>query len=348
MFVYLVIRIGSILPDGGEIVFSTYDGLINNRATNDLYVMDVDQTLAFPIAKQQGNSNIEPRWSPDGMQIAFVARNNKRHYLYVIDPLGRNARLLAPDFDISLAPVWSPDGKRIAFVTSISRKIYIAMTDLLTGQTYVMSEVNSADPQPTWSPDGDYLFYVTSKNERAWLQEVRTDCATQLNGCQNNAVDVLSDIAVSSSPVWSQGGREIVFDWINDDHVEFVSGIVNCFDLHQDYCLESLKTIASNQNRIDSYAAWSPNSQYLAFIDVTSHIQVMNRASGIIDSKAPIPSILYMHGLTWSPDSKHLTFEAESTDRQDIYVMNVVDNTTYRLTSKSNHNSDPSWRPLPH
>src|SRR5262249_24890312 len=63
---------------------------------------------------------MDPAWSPDGKQIAFVAAADKEATqldLYVMNADGSGRKRLTNNAKatLAIAPCWSPDGKRIFF-----------------------------------------------------------------------------------------------------------------------------------------------------------------------------------------------------------------------------------------
>src|SRR5439155_8674766 len=58
----------------------------------------------------------QPRWSPDGQQLAFVSNRTGLNQLWILPVEGGEARRLT-DHPIGVgSPVWSPDGRQLAFV----------------------------------------------------------------------------------------------------------------------------------------------------------------------------------------------------------------------------------------
>ena len=61
----------------------------------------------------------QPRWSPDGKQIAYLSKKGGKRDLWLIAPEGGEAKRLTKfDRDIS-SYQWSPDGKRIAYTVRL-------------------------------------------------------------------------------------------------------------------------------------------------------------------------------------------------------------------------------------
>ncbi|MDH4271139.1 MAG: prolyl oligopeptidase family serine peptidase [Candidatus Aminicenantes bacterium] len=101
-----------VSPDGRWILV-VKDNLIYRASLRDPSPSgDVPEPeLLFRAAGRNGS----PRWSPDGMRVAFVTNRDSHSYIGVYD-LGKNKiTWMAPSVDRDSEPVWSPDGKRIAY-----------------------------------------------------------------------------------------------------------------------------------------------------------------------------------------------------------------------------------------
>src|SRR5213080_4669014 len=104
-----------ISPDGKRIVYVRRfaDPMTDKRYSN-LWIINTDGTDHRPLTT--GNrSDASPRWSPDGMRLAYLSDADGKQQLYVrwMDT-GQTARITnldqAPD-----AIAWSPDGRMISF-----------------------------------------------------------------------------------------------------------------------------------------------------------------------------------------------------------------------------------------
>ena len=72
-------------------------------------------TPAHQLTDVRGE-NFNPKWSPDGREIAFVSHREDHSFIAIYD-FGRDSvRYLSPSVDRDLYPRWSPDGRQIAFI----------------------------------------------------------------------------------------------------------------------------------------------------------------------------------------------------------------------------------------
>jgi DNA-binding winged helix-turn-helix (wHTH) protein/Tol biopolymer transport system component len=141
-----------------------------------------------------------PRWSPDGMQIAFNATLPGAPWnIYVISSTGGSAERVLPS-DQSQADVgWSPDGKSLVFGSAEepSRAIYILdissrRISTLPGSRGFFS--------PHWSPDGRYISGTVIATQELMLFDVSTKEWTKV--CDGDV----------GYPMWSDGGKYLYFE----------------------------------------------------------------------------------------------------------------------------------------
>ena len=111
---------------------------------------------------------MQPRFSPDGTQIAFVSDAGGGDNLWVMNADGSNARAISTeDFRLLNNPVWHPSGKYIA-----ARKHFTGTRSLGSGEIWLYhldgGKGQQLNEKPNWqkdlgepalSPDGKYLYY---------------------------------------------------------------------------------------------------------------------------------------------------------------------------------------------
>lgn len=91
-----------------------------------------------------------PVWSPDGMQIAYVA-NESNGTVYVMNADGSNQHILHPNGGYQSEPRWSPDGNRLIFVQSTSEQsdLVIVNTD---GSNFRQLTASGWNRNVSWMP----------------------------------------------------------------------------------------------------------------------------------------------------------------------------------------------------
>ncbi|MGH9345939.1 MAG: S9 family peptidase [Vicinamibacterales bacterium] len=112
-------------PDGRQLVYvlAEADWIVNRRVSH-IWRVPVDG--GAPVQMTSAGGENEPRWSPDGRAIAFVARRGDSPQIHVMRSDGGDARPLTNRATASphpsafyprlSAPAWSPDGAFIYFL----------------------------------------------------------------------------------------------------------------------------------------------------------------------------------------------------------------------------------------
>jgi Tol biopolymer transport system component len=98
-----------------------------------------------------------PAIAPDGRQIAFIARDNDKTLLYVIDRDGSHARVIADSLELRGNPAWAPDGQSI--VAAVVREEEPRLSSIFLNGAPPQPLVAEYSVDPAWSPDGRFLVY---------------------------------------------------------------------------------------------------------------------------------------------------------------------------------------------
>ncbi len=151
-----------VSPDGRSIVFDML---------GDIYVMPITGGEAKPLTRGLA-WDFQPRFSPDGRQIAFISDAGGGENVWVMNTDGSERRQVTKEnFRLLGNPAWSPDGRFI-----VARKHFTTRRSLGTGELWLYDvEAGGAGVQlvkrpneryqkelgePAFSPDGRFLYYT--------------------------------------------------------------------------------------------------------------------------------------------------------------------------------------------
>jgi Tol biopolymer transport system component/imidazolonepropionase-like amidohydrolase len=148
-----------VSPDGQRIAFDLL---------GDLYLLPIDGGKATRLTSGRA-FDIQPRFSPDGRQVAFTSDRDGANNLWRVDLDGKNAvQVSKEDFRLLNNPVWTEDGQYL-----IGRKHFTGMRSAGAGELWMYHvsggqsglqltrQKNDQQDQgePALSPDGRYVYF---------------------------------------------------------------------------------------------------------------------------------------------------------------------------------------------
>jgi dipeptidyl aminopeptidase/acylaminoacyl peptidase len=192
-------------PDGSRLAYAVdFDGGENFH----LFVHDRD-TVQHHDLTPDVDFAIQPHfcWSPDGMQIAFLADQSGCFDTYIIPANGGAARLLLangfPAWDVT----WSPDGHHLAVMCEAKGQDYNVYIIPLDGsEPFPLVDANGPinAHNPTWSPNGKKLvFHSDAPNgfHQIGIFDINTLQISWLTDGEANC----------RAPAWSKDGTQLTY-----------------------------------------------------------------------------------------------------------------------------------------
>jgi dipeptidyl aminopeptidase/acylaminoacyl peptidase len=187
-----------------------------------------------------------PRWSPDGKRIAFLATHDNQRGIWVVSLEGRQPRFVAEvqatNFFITYAGesfAWSPDSRSLAFISAtrespnqeggdsrddprvIDRLQYKSRTSFSDNLRTHVWMVDVDDPQPrqltsgpfydhalTFSPRGDEVAFLSNRESDPDANNNSDIFAVDLHG---QVRQITNTDGCEYEPAWSPDGKRIAY-----------------------------------------------------------------------------------------------------------------------------------------
>jgi dipeptidyl aminopeptidase/acylaminoacyl peptidase len=329
-----------ISPDGDWVVY-TVSTTEDNTARNTLWLARTNRLAAIqdrerPITDSRiatepllpaGLNASNPRWSPDGKRIAFLASKEKQSGIWVVTLRERQPRFVVPvratNFHIPYAGetfAWSPDSRRIAYISAVEES-----TTASIPTTNARTPVREDDPRIV-----DRIQYKSrtsfSDRTRTHVMVVDVDASTA-----DEAIiqQLTSGQFYDHALTWSPRGDEVAF-LSNHEPDPDANNNSDIFAVDMNRRVRQL----TDTRGCEYEPAWSPDGKWIAYTatkrDVTTidsvaedaHVWVIDAGGGTgrelataQDRRARSPR--------WSSDSRSIYFLAGDRGRTLIFHIGI-------------------------
>ncbi len=199
----------------------------------DIFVMNDDGSRKRRLTHNTTTLDSDPRWAPDGTQIAFTRDMDKTKRqttaeVFLMNSDGTAPQRLTHNNVIDAYPSWSPDGTQMAFDSTRSGTWEVFVIELasrtVTQITNGGEDVPSAAPD--WSPDGTQMTFerfirVPNGIGPKTIYVMDADGQHQRPILPHPPLD--GPLTLRFFPKWSADGQRILFaevQWFPDGDVE--------------------------------------------------------------------------------------------------------------------------------
>lgn len=196
----------SYAPDGGKILFSTYE-----KDRLSIYLYDFSEKKIEKVSSYVG-LNFAPCWSPDGTKICMSLSKDGNAEIYILDLNTKRLSRLTKNSAIDTSPTFSPNSREIAFVSDRSGNPQIYVMDTHGGNVRRLTFHGNYNTSPAWSPRGDIIAYVSRERDNS--QQIYVTDPTDFSPVR------LTYLGNNEEPAWSPDGLHIVFSSNRSGHYE--------------------------------------------------------------------------------------------------------------------------------
>lgn len=348
-----------VSPDGKTIIFDML---------GDLYTMDIKGGEAKPLTNDMA-WNTEPRFSPNGKQIAFISDREGGDNIWLMDIDGKNLKKITDEKHAILHnPYWSPDGNYILGKQShmTGRSIgagSIWMYHKTGGKGVELRErLHGKDSQktiaePAFSPDGRYVYYALdgtpgtrweyNKNATGNVFQVR-----RWDTVKGEEETLISGAGGAIRPTPSHNGKYLAFvKRVDDKSAIYIKNLASGVETELYVGLDRDLQETNGEHGNTAQFAWTPNDKDIVFwsggkfhsIDVNSgtikpipvRVKVQKQVTEALKFAVDVaPDTFKVKMARWtqvSPDGKTAMFQALGY----IYLRDIDSGKVTRLTKQN-------------
>jgi len=152
-------------PDGNRIAYAKYHYGKKQASVWDIHLYNLE-TEKGKWLTTSGRATY-PVWSPDGVEIVYVAHRNSTANLFAITADGGEPRAVTPFEDDTqiVTPAWSPDGGSISFAKSgPDGNLDLFLLVLENSEIQRITSHPAVDFQPVWHPDGSAISFTSHRS----------------------------------------------------------------------------------------------------------------------------------------------------------------------------------------
>ncbi|MBI3483749.1 MAG: PD40 domain-containing protein [Acidobacteria bacterium] len=209
------------LSGGTPGVASTQIAFVSTRTgSKEIWAMDYDGSNQRPLTSLRTIS-LTPRWSPDGLRIAFTCYGLAGGVtsaqiclysmgdpeLFMIDATGSNLRRITYSAGVDTSPAWNPrTGQQVAFISDRGGlpNLYLMNADGSNVEKLELPDMGYV-VDPAWAPNGQLLAF-------SWRRPNGNYDLYLMDTASRQIVELTRDAARNERPSWAPDGRHIVFE----------------------------------------------------------------------------------------------------------------------------------------
>ena len=303
-------------PDGKWVAYTvTTPSLQDNRGISRIWVAEVATGRSRQLTGGPG-SDRQPRWSPDGKTLAFIATRDSGAQVWLLPIGGGDARKLSSLADGASDPIWLPNGSGILVVSDIKWPV-----------DQEIDRRNGAFPTDAriwtgllWRHWDDFR---AGKRQHLFRVDVATGKASDLTPVDHDVPTIATggdgDVAVAPD------GKDILVAMHGDSTVADNTNV----DI---YAVDgaNLQRITTNPGA-DNTPRYSPDGRWAAYLSMerpgfeADRLRLMlgDRRSGGGPVDATAGWGLSVGSYTWCPNSRCIYAVVEERGRDNIYRIDI-------------------------
>ncbi|MEY2902403.1 MAG: hypothetical protein RLY89_1509 [Bacteroidota bacterium] len=300
-----------------------------------LQILDLE-TLKETSLPNERSMDLQPLWMNN--QVYFLSDRDFNMNIWQYDSKNASLKQVTKLKDTDVK--WlSSNGKELAYEWS--------------GNIYLLDPTNGSAKQINIEVKGDFPWAepkwenVSSRATNASLSPTGKRILVEARGeiftvpVENGDALNLSNSSGTADrqPLWSPDGRQIA--WFSDEGGKGYQLVIT-----DQFGKAPLKKISIGVSKLGWEPTWSPDGKWIAFVDDDVRIQVLELATGKIQTADIGGSNIQRGdmGISWSPDSKWLAYAKSGTNQfKRITVWNLITGKATPISDAMADAYQPAW-----
>lgn len=360
-----------VSPDGKKVVYAVKELKIiegKSEFINHLYLSGTDKMSTIQLTRGEKN-NINPKWSPDGKQIAFLSNRDGKNNLYLINIAEGEAERLT-DLKSGITDFkWNNKGNQIAFISNdvqtkeeeenkkSGEDWYFMNEKFKQGRLYllqlskkdehgmyetsVLTKENRHINSFSWNPNDQWISYAHAASSGV---EDNVFCDISMINVNSREVKVIANTPVGENqPLFSPDGNFIAYYNLDEKGIWGGTSSVKIFSIKDN----KVQTLADTPNGPAELISWSSDGKSVFTLEpfhTSSRIfKLSSHGKEVIEWNVGMKGVL--GGLELNESGTHFGFTLQSTAiSQDAYISNSLNFSPIKI---SNINPEFTGIPVP-